>query len=229
MTDTPPTGWLDAFCAELRGHRRGVPSASTVLTAPWCGPALGLSWYRRLLGGGIRPPQVAVLRGGEMLPALDFCRPGKSAVNYAVPVADPLALIRLLEDGCTVLMPRIEQWNAEVAAVSGALGRLLGCKVEAALSATAFGAERLAARHEDGDLLLVQLNGAKSWRIHPGPAAALETELTAGRLLYLPRGFAHAATGSEGLSVHLAFALREHDAHRPQPAARQLLLSAVPG
>ena len=226
MTDVLPTSWIDAFCSELRGHRRGAP---TVLTAPWYGPALGLSWYRRLLGGGIHPQRVNVLRGAETLPARDFCRPRKGLTNSPEPAADPLSLIRHLEDGYTVLLPGIEQWNADVATLTDVLARLLGCKVEASLSATASGAERPETRREEADVLLVQLNGAKSWRLRPGPAAAMETELTAGRLLYVPRACTRAAAGSEGLSVHLAFALRELDPRPPHlPTRRHPLLSTIP-
>ncbi|WP_051966552.1 JmjC domain-containing protein [Kitasatospora mediocidica] len=238
MEDNRPTVWLDALCGELRSQWRGKP---TVLTAPWCGPVLDLSWYRTLLASGLRAGQVAVLRGREMLPTRDFCRPvkvrgihsAKALVDSAAQVADPMALIRHLEDGHTVLLPRIEQWNAEVAAITDRLARLLGRDVEAHLSATASGAPCRDPQRDEADVLIVQLNGARGWHIEPDLAGAsqgatqLETELTLGRLLYVPSGFARAATGSEGLSIHLSFLAREIGAQQPADA-RQRLLSAVP-
>ncbi|MDH6135582.1 hypothetical protein P3T37_004998 [Kitasatospora sp. MAA4] len=238
MEDNRPAVWLDALCGELRGQWSGTP---TVLTAPWCGPVLDLSWCRTLFASGLRAGQVAVLRGREMLPTRDFCRPGKirgihsvkSAVDSTAQVADPMALIRLLEDGHTVLLPRIDQWNADVSAITDRLARLLGREVEAYLSATASGTPCRDPQRDEADVLIVQLNGARGWYLEPDLAGAsqgaaqLETELTLGRLLYVPRGFARAATGSEGLSIHLSFVVREIGAQQPADA-RQRLLSAVP-
>ncbi|MFF5550633.1 cupin [Streptomyces olivaceoviridis] len=68
--------------------------------------------------------------------------------------------------------------------------------------------------------------GARDWRIHAGPDGAgwragpidaagpepaeiLRTTLDAGEVLWVPRGFAHCATGERGLSAHLPVTVRD--------------------
>ncbi|MDH6222089.1 JmjC domain-containing protein [Streptomyces pseudovenezuelae] len=81
-------------------------------------------------------------------------------------------------------------------------------------------------RHTAGhpDVLVLQLNGSKDWRVHEGPAngdwrlgrvegeppaEVLRTTMYASDVLYIPRGFPHQAVGSGGLSVHLSLTIRE--------------------
>jgi ribosomal protein L16 Arg81 hydroxylase len=79
---------------------------------------------------------------------------------------------------------------------------------------------------DDADVFVVQTAGSKTWRVHEGvadgrwgpgpvsgdpPAEVLHTELSAGEVLYIPRGFAHQAVAGAGLSAHLSVTVREVD------------------
>ncbi|MGC5040310.1 JmjC domain-containing protein [Streptomyces sp. DT190] len=57
----------------------------------------------------------------------------------------------------------------------------------------------------------------------PRPAEILETTLRPGDVLYVPRGFAHLATGDQGLSAHLSLTIREVGAAELTDTVRSLI------
>ena len=92
------------------------------------------------------------------------------------------------------------------------------------------------AHADDRDVLVIQILGAKEWQVYqsipvlfpypheqvgkddiPVPQQVLEgprrisTTLTAGDVLYMPRGFVHQAKCSDTLSFHITVALATHD------------------
>jgi hypothetical protein len=84
-------------------------------------------------------------------------------------------------------------------------------------------------------------NGSKDWTVYGGPCTAdwtpgkaedvgpalLEVTVHEGDVLYIPRGFAHAATGDQGLSVHLSLTARESDTAELQRALQRLMLGGL--
>src|SRR5208283_1139855 len=79
--------------------------------------------------------------------------------------------------------------------------------------------------YDTHEVFVVQVGGRKRWRIYEPPivlphrsqpfvragyappAPLLECELCPGDLLYLPRGYVHSATTSEGYSAHVTIGL----------------------
>src|SRR5262249_40585968 len=92
----------------------------------------------------------------------------------------------------------------------------------------------------DADVLVLQVSGSKNWTVKPGPAtgdwrpgktsedpgpSVLETLLSTGQVLYIPRGYAHAAVGHAGsMSAHLSLTIREAGTEHLVRALAQLLL-----
>jgi ribosomal protein L16 Arg81 hydroxylase len=92
---------------------------------------------------------------------------------------------------------------------------------------------------DDADVLAVQLHGEKRWQVYGGPAdgawqpereegdpgaRTLDAVLRPGEVLYVPRGFAHAATAvGEGPSVHLSLTVREAGAAQLYALTQTLL------
>lgn len=84
------------------------------------------------------------------------------------------------------------------------------------------GAQGLSTHFDTHDVFVVQIAGSKGWRVFdrtielplygqaheggtPDPATLLhDIRLTAGSVLYLPRGYPHDATSTDTVSVHLA-------------------------
>jgi ribosomal protein L16 Arg81 hydroxylase len=64
------------------------------------------------------------------------------------------------------------------------------------------------AKHTDGhEILILQISGAKHWQLYPREGAAVELEMRAGDLLYLPRNLAHSARTQQDASIHVSLGL----------------------
>ncbi|MCC9306484.1 cupin domain-containing protein [Kitasatospora sp. RB6PN24] len=176
-----------------------------------------------LRGGLLRVPYVEMVRDGEVVPAAQFCTTRVVAGRREDGFADPERIAALLADGATLLLPQLDQWHPSVCALAAELAAELGRRTEAFCFATGAGRRGLDVHRDDADVLVVQLAGEKEWIVHEAPAdgrwrpglapepgaVALRSVLKAGEVLYVPRGAPHAATGSQDLSVHLSFTIRE--------------------
>ncbi|WP_051812506.1 cupin domain-containing protein [Kitasatospora sp. MBT63] len=217
--------------------------------AQWVGDptGFGTAYWRRRPGvfrpdGGVRSPFTladvdAALATGylhepyvEMTRAEDPLGPDAYLTPravYDVPYggfADETKIRALLDDGASLLMRRIDQWHGPTRDLLAQLSAELQLAVEAFCFVTPPGTQGVPLHRDDADVLVLQLNGSKSWAVHEGPAdghwrhgrvdgeppaEVLRTTLRAGEVLYIPRGFAHQAVGNAGLSVHLSLTIRE--------------------
>jgi ribosomal protein L16 Arg81 hydroxylase len=133
---------------------------------------------------------------------------------------------RAYRDGATLVFSALQERVPAVRALYAALAQALhgGVNVNAYLtprSSTGF-----ATHYDSHDVFVLQTAGEKRWVIHRPPLPlplrsqeftkallpqylgaagkpVLEVELTAGDLLYVPRGFLHAATSGPRASLHL--------------------------
>ncbi|MGC0314320.1 JmjC domain-containing protein [Kitasatospora acidiphila] len=190
-----------------------------------------------LRGGLLRVPYVEMVRDGEVVPAAEFCTARVVAGRREDGFADAERIAALLADGATLLLPQLDQWHPAVRALATGIAVELGRRTEAFCFATGAGRRGLDVHRDDADVLVVQLAGEKEWIVHqapvdgrwrPGPApepgaVALRSVLKAGEVLYVPRGAPHAATGSQGLSIHLSFTIREAGTGRMRGAIGQWL------
>jgi hypothetical protein len=129
--------------------------------------------------------------------------------------------------GFSVALRAANAREGTAAAAADAVGSRFSLRVAANLYATPPGGRGLAAHYDDHCALVLQLQGAKRWRVWPAAcgaplprlfaprcaprtdAAPLELTLAPGDVLYLPRGHPHEAAAAEGVadSAHLTLAL----------------------
>ncbi|MEU6279246.1 cupin domain-containing protein [Streptomyces sp. NPDC047028] len=221
-----------------RTHWRRAPAVFRPATAPR--PPMTLADLDAVLSfGALRSSYVELARADKIIPPEAYC--GPRTVNQRVHdgFADGGKIRDLVRDGGTLLLRCVDQWHAPTAALTGALAKELGRKVEAFFFVTPPGRQGLRIHRDDADVFVLQLNGSKSWHVHAGPAdgdwapgpirqdggpALLTTDLHAGEVLYIPRGYAHHATGSQGLSAHLSLTVREVGGVHLYKALQQALL-----
>jgi hypothetical protein len=174
--------------------------------------------------GQLRYPYGSLTQFGVELAAGSYTRSRWVVDQWEPGYLDPGAVRRELAAGRTLLLSQVNEWHPPIARLVAELRRELGRAVEAFVFLTPPGRQAMVTHRDDADVIVLQLHGRKSWRVHGGPSpdghwvsgacprpgpVLLETVIEPGQVLYLPRGFAHRAVGEHGLSLHLSLTIRE--------------------
>jgi len=123
--------------------------------------------------------------------------------------------------GATLVVQGLHHWWPSVATFCRSLESSLGHPTQCNAYYTPSSAQGLPVHHDTHDVFCLQVSGEKRWLVHepawelplkdqryeeamgaPG-APVLDVTLQPGDLLYLPRGWLHAATTSDTDSLHL--------------------------
>lgn len=130
------------------------------------------------------------------------------------------ALYERYRGGSTIVLNSLDQCCEPLQRLSASLGAQLSCRLQMNVYLTPAGAQGFAPHYDMHDVFIAQVYGTKHWRLasqpyelplqgqpydksQPEPAPALEFDLRAGDVLYLPRGAIHSATSNETASVHV--------------------------
>lgn len=187
---------------------------------------LGLARFEFLLTTVAATGWLSIVSGGEIKPpARDQLTidgtPNMTAVVRAVSEKKSLLLLNVnrLDSG-------VGGFCRGIADDLRGLGLVLGKPVRANAYFTPPHAQGLAPHYDDHDVLVLQLHGAKRWRLHGEavkwprkpmvdalPRAFIKAQpedvtLTPGDLLYLPRGFVHEAASQQSSSLHLTLSVQ---------------------
>lgn len=196
-----------------------------------------------LSGGLLRGPYVEMTNAQKPLTSDAYTTSRKVHNSTFTGFADAAKIHALLKEGATLLLRCIDQWHQPTAAMLEALSAELGRPIEAFYFVTPAGHQGLPLHRDDADVLVVQVAGSKSWRVHEGPgdagwapgpvgdgpepAEVLRTTLRKDQVLYIPRGFAHQAIGDGGLSVHLSLTIREAGTVELHRALQRMLFTGL--
>ena len=203
----------------LLSRRVGLPSCFEDL--------LDLDGVDELLSRrGLRTPFLRIVRDGKVVGSAQFTGPGGAGAEIADQVRDDRVLA-LFGAGATIVLQGLHRTWPAVIDFSTRLGEDLGHPVQANAYVTPPSSRGFAAHYDVHDVFVLQLAGRKHWTVHapvcPDPlrdqpwdryadavtAAArdelpvLDAVLEPGDVLYLPRGYLHAATTLGGVSAHL--------------------------
>jgi lysine-specific demethylase/histidyl-hydroxylase NO66 len=179
---------------------------------------------------GLRTPFLRVASHGTVLPNGRFTGSGGAGAEISDQVLDD-QVMRLYADGATLVLQGLHRiWPPLID-----FARRLGEELRRALQVNAYltpaGSQGFATHYDTHDVFVLQVDGAKRWRIHPpvlpdplekqawGGRAdevsataegepALDVVLEPGDALYLPRGWLHSAQALGGRSLHLTVGVR---------------------
>jgi ribosomal protein L16 Arg81 hydroxylase len=192
---------------------------------------------------GLRTPFIRVVRDGRVQPASAFTGGGGLGAEVADQVRDDLVM-HLLDEGATVVLQGLHRIWPPLREFCADLAASLGCAVQANAYLTPGGNTGFAAHYDTHDVFVLQVAGTKHWQVHePVLADPLEQQPWGGRasevaaqavgeayldhvmspgdLLYLPRGWLHAASALDDTSLHITLGI-----HRP---TRHGILEALVG
>ncbi|WP_435200933.1 JmjC domain-containing protein [Janibacter sp. GS2] len=174
---------------------------------------------------GLRAPFLRVAKEGRTLPDADFTRGGGVGAAIADQL-DDTALLRLFASGHTLVLQGLHRSHPPLLHFSQQLAADLGHPVQVNAYVTPAQSTGFSAHYDVHDVFVLQTAGEKRWRlhrpVHPHPlrdqpwqqredavsaaAAAdphLEVTLQPGDVLYIPRGWLHAATALGSMSTHV--------------------------
>jgi ribosomal protein L16 Arg81 hydroxylase len=126
-------------------------------------------------------------------------------------------------EGYTVNLNHLPQRHAPARELSTSLSKTFGCTVTVNAFLTPASACGFPLHFDTHDVLILQVEGAKSWQVHPphfrlptkthtpplvlspqtAHPAIMDVVLEAGDVLYVPRGFGHHASTNDRPSLHL--------------------------
>ncbi|MFI5664652.1 cupin domain-containing protein [Streptomyces sp. NPDC051684] len=176
-------------------------------------------------GRGLRTPFLRVAKDGAVLPESSYTSSGGVGATIADQL-DDTALWRLFADGATLVLQALQRTWAPVGDLCARLSAELGHPVQANAYITPPLNRGFDDHYDVHDVFVVQIKGRKRWLVHepvhPDPLrdqpwtdrreavaeaarepAYIDTVLEPGDVLYLPRGWLHAAEAQGEVSVHL--------------------------
>jgi len=170
---------------------------------------------------GLRFPAFRMVREGEVIDPATYTKEaviGQSLVNDLI---EPGKVVQLLEDGATLVLQGLHRFWEPVAAFANQLALDLGHPVQTNAYITPGNSRGFDIHYDTHDVFVLQCIGRKRWEVFgevqpralPGEKRKLTEEevgsatlgrmLEQGDVLYIPRGWAHAARTVGEPSVHL--------------------------
>jgi hypothetical protein len=174
---------------------------------------------------GLRTPFLRMAKDGVVIPAQRFTRGGGAGATVADQVADDKVLA-LIDDGATLVLQALHRSWPPLVSFGAQLAQELGHPVQINAYITPSQSRGFAAHYDVHDVFVLQVAGHKQWLIHPpvhtDPLAdqnwekrrdavaeraaeppIIDTVLSPGDALYLPRGYLHSALALGQTSIHL--------------------------
>jgi hypothetical protein len=189
-----------------------------------------------LSSGSLQSAQFSLISGGRPVATDDFRRSGRypGRGDTAPDTLDYGRLEHAIKHGHTLMLHACDQWLPDLAAAANSVREYLRHPVLATLFLTPGDEVGLAVHSDPFDSFVVQLHGSKSWNIYDRlpngvPFGMVERELigepqlrvtlTAGDVLFLPRGCPHEAHADD-MSLHVTLGIL-------RMTVRQLLSAAL--
>jgi hypothetical protein len=196
---------------------RGVADFSSVLTWDDLNTVIGR--------GRLEPPRLRLHRDGELIPWQRYATAVTTRRSVVWQRIQPSRLHGQLHDGASLVLDAVDELHQPAEHLAQALEGVFRGRVQINVYASWTATEGFGTHWDDHDVIVVQLEGAKRWRLYgptrinplhrdteaPEPPAdepLEEVVLRAGDMLYLPRGWWHAVAATEGRSLHLTCGLQ---------------------
>ncbi|MFD4904123.1 cupin domain-containing protein [Kitasatospora purpeofusca] len=171
-------------------------------------------------------PRFRLATAGEQLPTHLYSRPLVTRRSTVWHQLQPSELHKQLADGATLVLDAVDELHPGIDGLATQLEGWLRTGVQVNLYASWTGIEGFGVHWDDHDVVVVQIDGAKRWRLYgptrtapmhrdvdvpepPPEEPVADLVLNAGDMLYLPRGWWHAVAASEGQhSLHVTCGLQ---------------------
>jgi len=188
---------------------------------------LDLPGVDRLVTGSLmRLPGMRLVRDGRPIPVAEYTRSIRIGSRRVPETVRPERVLDHFARGATIVLQALHRQWPPVGEFCRDLELDLTHPVQANAYVTPATSRGFAIHHDTHDVFVIQTHGRKEWRVYPpvielagkeqrwsgdlgDPGAPLlETELSAGDVLYIPRGFPHDAAAREEVSIHVTIGIQ---------------------
>ncbi|MFE9437028.1 cupin domain-containing protein [Streptomyces sp. NPDC006640] len=169
----------------------------------------------------LEPPRLRLAHDGEMLPLHRYAAAVTTRRSTVWQRVHPAELHERLAEGASLVVDQVDHLHEPIGDLAAELEGWLRSSVQVNLYASWTAAEGFGTHWDDHDVVVVQIEGAKRWRLFgptrrvplhrdvadpepPPDVPVAELVMEPGDVLYLPRGWWHAVTADQGRpSLHL--------------------------
>jgi ribosomal protein L16 Arg81 hydroxylase len=173
----------------------------------------------------LRYPAIQLAKNGSYLQAEAYTRNIKHGTESFIGVPDLQQIQSEYRSGATVVLPALQRTWQPLRRLCATLEDEISHPVHANAYLTPGDSPGFTPHYDTHEVLVLQIAGTKRWRVFRPPTPLphrsqpfspigftlppplLELELKPGDLLYLPRGFVHAAHTSNGHSAHVTIGI----------------------
>lgn len=170
-------------------------------------------------------PRIRLSKDGQNVPSETFIRQLPARRGGTIPRIIVSSLFKQLRGGATLIVDAVDEAYAPISAVAEYLERLLREYVQVNAYVGWGETKGFDLHWDDHDVIILQVAGRKSWQVYnptrlypmyrdiepnldpPTGKPLWEGMLSAGDLLYVPRGWWHVATPLNDATVHLTFGI----------------------
>jgi quercetin dioxygenase-like cupin family protein len=160
---------------------------------------LSIEAVEQLLGTAVRRPAFRLVRDGTTLPASDVTRSVRLGGGVVEDAADLLRITALAAEGATVVLQGLHHLWPPLQRFTSELEEATSHRVQANAYLSPAGATGLRHHADTHEVLVLQVEGEKAWRVDGLGALTLG----AGDVLYLPAGTGHSAEAQRRHSLHV--------------------------
>ena len=166
---------------------------------------------------GLSVPEVQVVRADAQLTPQDFA--------YESGFIDAVRVNQLFADGGTIILSNLQERLPQLARFCRALENMFSSRIQTNIYLTPAHSQGFRAHYDNHDVLVLQVEGTKEWRIYDHPVELpLNTQafdphdvpigeltetfvLQPGDMCYVPRGLTHDAVATDQTSLHITTGL----------------------
>ena len=166
---------------------------------------------------GLSVPEVNMVQADREITAADFA--------HESGLIDPVAVTDRFAEGATIILSNLQERLPTLADFCRGLEQVFSARVQTNTYLTPARSQGFRAHYDSHDVLVLQVEGSKEWRIYDTPVRLPLAEqafdpaevpigevtdrfvLEAGDMVYVPRGLIHDAVSTDSHSLHITTGL----------------------
>ena len=163
---------------------------------------------------GMHASNLRMVKSGQTLPVTAYTAPpAKLSRALERQVSGPLVYERF-DEGATIVLESLHRYWSPLTDFCRDLELSLGHRLQVNAYITPPGSQGFDVHRDTHDVFVLQVSGSKHWIVYDRgnpELLLLDEEIERGSVLYVPKGFPHAASAGSRASAHLTVGILTHD------------------